>query len=89
MKLGISHSFPAPAQTPDACEGSMPQAMPFHFSSPVQAAYLTARRMASTNSQTDEKWTAHVGTDSAFAGSAGNAPGGSAPTPGQDKRDST
>ena len=52
----------------------MPQATPFHFSSPVQAAYLTARRMASTNSQTDEKWTAHVGTDSALTGSAGNAP---------------
>ena len=47
----------------------MPQATPFHFSSPVCFAYTVASFMARMNSQTDEKWTIQVGILKALTGS--------------------
>mmetsp|Transcript_13655 Transcript_13655/g.43124 ORF Transcript_13655/g.43124 Transcript_13655/m.43124 type:complete len:200 (-) Transcript_13655:229-828(-) len=54
---------------PEAWAGSMATAKPRHFGLLVASAYWQARPRATTNSATEEKWTAQVGTERALAGS--------------------
>ena len=57
------------AQIPEACNGSIPQVRPFHFSLPVVSANFHMMSMANRNSNTEEKWMAQVGMERALTGS--------------------
>eukprot|EP00962_Isochrysis_galbana_P020708 scaffold6067_cov112-Isochrysis_galbana.AAC.20 len=66
---------------PDVCSGSMPHVTPFHSGREVASAYRQASPIATSHSTSDDVWMIHVGTDSAFTGSAGHTHGGRLPTP--------
>mmetsp|Transcript_13004 Transcript_13004/g.40832 ORF Transcript_13004/g.40832 Transcript_13004/m.40832 type:complete len:209 (-) Transcript_13004:81-707(-) len=73
---------------PEAWSGSIAHTSPFHRSLPAVSAHCHIAAMHATHSSTDDECTAHVGTESALAGSACSAMGaaasasaGSAPTP--------
>merc|ERR1719331_3259086 len=57
------------AQRPEEWHGIMAIVRPFQRGCPVTSAYCQMRPMAMTHSTRDEAWMAHVGTDSALAGS--------------------
>jgi hypothetical protein len=55
---------------PLVCSGSMPHVSPFHLGLPHTSAYCHTSPIATSHSTSDDTWMAHVGMDSAFAGSS-------------------
>ena len=53
------------AAMPDACSGNMPHVSQRQRPLPVAAAYCETAPIAKIHSKTDEKWIAHVASESA------------------------